>query len=192
MTSAAPSTTPATPTSPGTRRRLRGPVLLLVIGAMAALGGPIVGVLTGSLALVPGVWRQISDVTEIQPTGTRHLEAEEKIYLLAPVAQLADVTHEDCTATSDRGPAEVVFAPATALNTLVDGTRYESFASITAPTAGEYTITCRADDVSVVAAPEFNFRTVFGPFLWLTVAGLVVAVAGVVMIIVGIVRLARR
>ena len=183
------STAPAAPE----RRTAVGAIVALVIGAILTIAGPVLGVLAGSLAVIPGALETAARTIEVSPSGEVSLDAGESLYLLAPVADLERVTHQDCTASDSRGgTAPIAFAPASALNTLVDGERYESFARLTAASAGPQLITCRVDGVPVVGAPPFAAAPFFGPLLGWSVGGIAVAVVGVALVIVGIVRLARR
>jgi|GEM_PF-4182388 len=177
-----------TPTRPQSHTKA---IVLVVVGALLVLGGPVLGSLIGSFALIPGAFNTIEQVALVQPAATIRLEADERIFLLAPVTRLDEIAHTDCTVESAPQPTEVAFTPASALNTLAYGDRYESFGVITAGQPGDYTINCAATEVPVVTAPPFELRTFFGPLLWSTVGGLVLAAGGVVMVIVGIVKLSR-
>lgn len=183
------STAPAAPD----RRTPVGAIVILVIGAILTIAGPVLGVLAGSLAVIPGALETAARTVEVSPSGEVSLAAGESLYLLAPVADLERVTHDDCSASDPRGvTVPIAFAPASALNTLVDGERYESFAQLTAESSGPHVITCHAGGVPVVGAPPFPATTFFGPLLGWSVGGIAVAVVGVALVIVGIVRLVRR
>ncbi|MGO2665470.1 hypothetical protein [Mycetocola reblochoni] len=180
------------PSDAPTRRPRTGAIIVLVIGAILTITGPIFGVLAGSFAIIPGALDLAENTTEVSPTGTITLSDSESVYLLAPVADLAHLDHESCTATGpDEKPATVGFAPASSLNTLVSGTRYESFAQLTASTAGTYDITCQTDGIPVINAPPFTLGGLMGPLAWWSIAGIVISLIGIVMVIIGIVRLAR-
>jgi hypothetical protein len=168
------------------RRPRTGSIVLLVIGAVLVLAGPIIGIIAGSLAMIPTSLNISTSAADVRAEATIPLDAGKTIYLLAPVPQLGQIAHEDCTATAPDAEATVAFEPASALNTLVDGTTYESFASITPAGSGDYTVACDTT-VPVVTAPPFDLAGIFGPFPWLTLVG----VAGLVMVIVGIVRITR-
>ncbi len=157
---------------------------------MLLIAGPILGIVAGSLSIIPARLSIDASATDVGPSATIPLEAGKRIYLLAPVPELEQISHEDCTATFSGGDATVAFEPASALNTLVNATTYESFASITAATGGDYTLTCDTT-APVVTAPPFDLAGIFGPFLWLTLAGILVGVAGLVLLVIGIVRVAR-
>lgn len=172
------------------RRSRTGSIVLLVLGAVLVLAGPVLGVIAGTLSMIPTSLSVAGSAADVRPEATIPLDAGKKIYLLAPVPQLGQISHEDCTATAPDAEAAVVFEPASALNTLVDGTTYESFASITPTVAGDYTIACDTT-VPVVTAPAFDLAGLFGPFLWLTLTGILVGIAGLIMVIVGIARVAR-
>lgn len=181
----APSTTP-------TRSPRTGAIIVLVIGAILTITGPVFGILAGSFAMIPGALDIADSTTEISPAGTVALEAGESVYLLGPVANLDQLDHESCTVVGpDDEPATVAFAPASALNTLVDGTRYEAFAQLTASTAGAYDITCQTSSIPVVTAPPFTLGGLLGPLAWWSIAGIALSLIGIVMVIIGIVRLAR-
>lgn len=182
-----------TPPGPSGRTRT-GAIITLVIGAILTIGGPVLGVLTGSLAMIPGALDLADHTAQVAPAATIALEEGNSVFLLAPVPDLEHIDYEMCTATGpDETSALVKYEPATALNTLVDGTRYESFARVTAVAAGPQTIACPdSSDIPVIAAPPFRLGEVFGPLAWGSIAGLVVSLAGVLMAIVGIVKLARK
>lgn len=174
------------------RKTRSGAIIVLVIGAVLTITGPIFGVLAGSFAMIPTALDIAGDTAAVSPNGTVNLDPGESVYLLAPVAELDQLDHETCTATGpDGGPVTVAYAPATALNTLVGGIRYESFAQLSATTTGPHDITCPTDGIPVVAAPRFTLGGLFGPFAWWSIGGIAVSLIGVVMVIVGIVRLAR-
>ncbi len=186
MTTQAPS--PPT-TQPPSRA---GAIVTLVIGAVLTIFGPILGILIGSFALVPQALGLADNTAHVAPTATVELDTGESVFLLAPVADLSAVDHSDCTAeTRDSTTAAISYEPASALNTLVNGTRYESFARVTAEEAGTYTLSCDTN-VDVISAPPFEFGSFLGPFGWWTAGGLLVSVVGIVLVIVGIVRLATR
>ncbi|WP_159498844.1 hypothetical protein [Microbacterium sp. 18062] len=179
------------PSDAPTRRPRTGAIIVLVIGAILTVTGPIFGVLAGSFAMIPGALDLADNTIEVSPTGTITLGDGESVYLLGPVADLDQLDHESCTATGPNDePATVVFAPASALNTLVSGTRYESFAQVTASTAGTYDITCQTGGIPVVTAPPFTLGGLIGPLAWWSIAGIAVSLIGIVMVIIGIVRLA--
>lgn len=168
-----------------------GAIITLVLGAVLTIFGPILGILLGSFALVPQAFGLAEHTAHVAPTATVELDAGESVFLLAPVADLSAVDHGDCTAEAGGGAAAAVaFEPASALNTLVDGARYESFASVTADEAGSYTLACDTS-VDVITAPPFEFGSFLGPFGWWSAGGLLVSLAGIVLVIVGIVRLTR-
>lgn len=174
------------------RKRRTGAIITLIIGATLAIAGPIFGVLAGSFATIPSALETADHMAEVSPTGAITLNAGESVYLLAPVTELEHVDHEVCTASGPDGEAETVaFAPASALNTLVNGTRYESFAQITATSAGSLSITCQTDDFPVITAPPFTLEGLFGPLAWGSIGGVAVSLIGVALVIIGIVRLAR-
>lgn len=174
------------------RRPRTGAVVTLVIGAILTITGPIFGVLAGSLAMIPVALETAEYTMEVSPTGTVVLGAGESVYLLAPVAELEHVDHEACVASGPDGDvATMAFAPAGALNTLVNGTRYESFAQITATVAGSQNITCQTDDIPVITAPPVTLGGLLEPLAWWSIGGVAVSVIGIVMVIIGVVRLAR-
>ncbi|GAB3618566.1 hypothetical protein GCM10027416_31230 [Okibacterium endophyticum] len=175
------------------RRPRTGAIATLIIGAILTITGPIFGVLAGSFAMVPGALGIADDTAEVSPTGTVTLDAGESVYLLVPVASLENVSHESCTATGPEGAVTTVaFAPASALNTLVSGSRYESFALVTATERGPQSITCATENTPVVAAPPFMVEALLGPLAWWSIGGLAVSIVGVVMVIIGIVGIARK
>ncbi|MFD0560524.1 hypothetical protein FB566_3821 [Stackebrandtia endophytica] len=166
-------------------------IILTVVGGLLVLGGPMLGGLLGSFALIPGAFNSVQQVARVDPTATITLEAGERVYLLAPATRLGEIDHSDCVIESAPQSTEVEFAAASRLNTRADGLHYESFGIVTARQAGAYTINCAATEVPVVTAPPFELATFFGPLLWTTVGGLVLAAGGVVMVIIGIVRFSR-
>lgn len=167
------------------------PLAMLIIGALLTVGGPFLGAVIGSFAMVPGALGYADRTVELAPSGTVRLEAEESVLLLAPVAELASADHAQCSAeAADGTAAAVTFEPASTLNTRSSGTRYESFARVTAQTDGTHTLTCDTEP-RVIAAPPFEMGSLLGPLAWWTAGGLVVSALGVVLVIVGIVRLTR-
>lgn len=182
--------TPTSDAQPPTVRT--GAIITLVIGAILMISGPILGVLAGAFSMIPTAIEVGDNIAEISPTATVTLETQESVYLLAPVAELEHLDHGACAAHGPDGDAAgVTFAPASALNILVKGQRYESFAQVTATTTGHHTITCETDDIPVVAAPPFTVG-IFGTFAWWTIGGIIISVIGVALVIIGIVRLARN
>lgn len=168
-----------------------GAIITLVIGAILTITGPIFGVLAGAFSMVPAAIEVGDNTAEISPSGIVALDAEASVFLLAPVAELEHLNHDICSVTGPNGEAAPVsFAPASALNTLVNGQRYESFAQVTAATTGPHDITCDTDSIPVVAVPPFT--GLFGTFAWWPIGGLAVSLIGVVLVIIGIVRVARK
>ncbi|TXK34873.1 hypothetical protein [Nonomuraea sp. C10] len=176
---------PPPPAQHGTRA-----IIALVLGAILTISGPVLGVLAGSLATVPQAIDYVDNTIRIGPAGTVELDAGESVFLLAPVGDLEHADYRTCRAHTGEDEAAVSYEPASALNTLVNGARYESFARVTATIGGEYTITCDAG-VDVVAAPPFHGAEVFEPFAWWTAGGIVLSLLGVVGVILGIVGLTR-
>lgn len=178
---------PAPPRKPRT-----GAIITLIIGAILTVSGPILGVLAGSFAMIPGTLEVVGGSTQVSPTGIVALDADESVYLLAPVGDLERVDQDACTVSGPDGETTTVaFAPASALNTLVGWERYESFALVTATVTGAHDITCQTDDIPVITAPPFNLDEMFGPLAWWSLIGIVVSLIGVVTVIIGIVRLTR-
>lgn len=168
-----------------------GAIVTLVIGAVLTIFGPILGILIGGFALVPQALGLADNTAHVAPTATVELDAGESVFLLAPVADLSAVDHSDCTAEAGEGrTATVAFEPASALNTLVDRARYESFARVTADEPGSYTLACDTS-IDVITAPPFEPGSFLGPLGWWSAGGLLVSLAGIVLVIVGIVRLTR-
>jgi hypothetical protein len=185
-----PQTAPAA-SRPRTRSRTGG-IVALVIGAVLTVCGPVLGILIGSFALVPSALGYAEDTARLAPTAIVELDAGESVYLLAPVADLGAADHGACRAEARDGSAATVsHEPASALNVHADGSRYESFARVTADERGAYTLSCDAD-VDVIAAPPFELGSFFGPFGWWTAGGLLVSLVGIDPVIVGIVRLVTR
>ncbi|MEV0393235.1 hypothetical protein [Polymorphospora rubra] len=183
-----------TPPSVARARSRTGAIIALILGAILTISGPVLGVLVGSLALVPSALSYADSTTRLAPTGTVELDPGKSVFLLAPVADLEHADHQTCRAHTGNGvEATVTYEPASALNTLVSGTRYESFGRVTATARGEYTITCEAD-VDVVAAPPFHLFEVFGPLARWTAGGIalsLIGVIGMIGVIVGIVGISR-
>lgn len=170
-----------------------GATITLVIGGILTITGPVLGILAGSIAMIPGALDLAAETAPVAPTATVTLDHDESVYLLAPVAELENIDHEMCAATGpDDTDALVSYAPASALNTIVRGTRYESFARVTAASTGAQEITCPATTgVPVVTAPPFSLGGLIGPLARWSIAGVVVSLAGVPMVIIGIIQLAR-
>lgn len=169
-----------------------GAIITLVIGAVLTVCGPVLGILIGSFALVPSALGVAGDTARLAPTATVQLDADESVFLLARVVDLEVADAGDCTAEAVDGVAAAIsYEPASALNTLSGGARYESFARVTADEAGTYTLACDTG-IDVIAAPPFEFGSFLGPLGWWTAGGLLVSVIGIVLVIVGIVRLAAR
>ena len=165
---------------------------MLVAGAVLIVVGPIVGLLTGSFALIPVALDFGDHTAELDPTGTVTLDGGESVYLLAPVSDLEWADHTDCTArTADGVNAAVEFAPASELNTMADGARYESFAHVKATEAGDYTLEC-ANEITVITAPPFPFEFFFGVLTGWVGVGTLASLVGIVLTIIGIVHLVRR
>lgn len=182
----------ANPQDSQPRARSRaGAIVALVIGAVLTISGPVLGILIGSFALVPQALGYGENTAHLDPTATIELDADESILLLAPVADLEQADHGACIAeASESTAANISYEPASTLNTLVNGTRYESFGRVTADEPATYTLTCDTT-VDVIAAPPFELGSFFGPLGWWTAGGLLVSLAGIVLAIIGIVRLAR-
>ncbi|WP_156890436.1 hypothetical protein [Gordonia shandongensis] len=176
---------------PQSARSRTGAIVALVIGAALTVSGPVIGILIGSFALVPHALGYGENAAHLAPTATIEIDADDSVLLLAPVADLVHAAHGGCTgATADGAVADISYEPAGTLNTLVNGTRYESFARVTAGEPGTYTLACHTP-VDVIAAPTFELGTVVGTLGWRTAGGLIVSVPGVVLAIIGTVRLAR-
>ncbi|GAB3061169.1 hypothetical protein [Sediminivirga luteola] len=181
---------------PGTRARSgsasRG-IVLIVVGAVLFLAGPVAGVLGGSAAMVPSSLSVAGSTVEVGTTTTLTLQEGERIVLLAPRGQLADVSASDCAVTAPDGTAQAGpdREPASTLNTMVSGETYESFAGFTASAAGAYELSCRTD-VPVVAMPPVSALGMLSPMLWGAAAGLLGSVSGLVLLVLGLVRMARR
>lgn len=168
-----------------------GAIITLVIGAVLTIFGPILGILIGSFALVPQALGLAENTAHVAPTATVDIDAGESVFLLAPVADLEAIAHSDCTAEAGDGTAATVSSePASALNTLANGARYESFARVTADGPGSYTLSCDTS-VDVIVAPPFEFGSFLGPLGWWTASGLLVSLVGIVLVIIGIVRVTR-
>lgn len=183
-------TTPATPRSTPASSRVSA-IVALVIGAVLTISGPVIGVLVGSFALVPTAVNFGESTIRVDPSRSLHLESGEEVTLLAPVSDLEHADPEMCTASTPNGSAATItYEPASTLNTLVGGTRYESFARVTATADGQQAITCQTD-IDVVAAPPFQLSELFGPLVWWTAGGFIVSLLGVALAIVGLVRLTR-
>lgn len=173
-------------------RSRAGAIVALVIGAVLTVSGPVLGILIGSLTLVPQALGYAENTAHLSPTATVELDVGDSIFLLAPVADLELADHNACTAeASDDTTATISYEPASALNTHANGTRYESFARATADEPGTYTLSCDVE-TDVIAAPPFELGSFFGPLGWWTAGGLLVSLAGIVLAIVGIVRLVTR
>lgn len=167
-------------------------ILALVIGGVLTVFGPIIGILIGSFALITPALGLADTTTRLTPTASIELDAGQSVFLLVPVADLEHAGYQSCTASTDGDvTATVGYEPASALNTLANGTRYESFARVTADTHGIYTLSCDTT-VDVITAPPFEIGTFFGPLGSWTAAGLVVSLVGIVLAIIGIVRLVSR
>lgn len=168
-----------------------GAIVTLVIGAVLTISGPILGILIGSFALVPQALGLAENTAHVAPTATIDLDAGESVFLLTKVADRKAIAHSDCAAEAGDGTAATVsYEPASALNTLAHGTRYESFARVTADEPGTYTVSCDTS-VDVITAPPFEFGSFLGPLGWWSAGGLLVSLVGIVLVIIGIVRLTR-
>lgn len=166
-------------------------IVALVIGAILTVAGPMLGVLAGGVALIPIALNAAGDTTRVTPSGSVDLDEGEHVLLLAPVADLEHADAALCTAQGpSAGEARVTFEPATALNTRVDGTRYESFARVTAAESGPQAISCDTG-IDVVAAPPFELSQAMTPLAWGAVGGIVFSLVGIALVIIGIVRLNR-
>lgn len=175
---------------PATRSRA-GAIVALVIGALLTVAGPVLGILIGSFWMVPVAIGYGESTVVVTPSATVDLDAGASVLLLAPVAELEGLDAPTCTARAAGGPAaDVSFEPATALNTMAGGVRYESFARVTAVTSDAYTIACDTS-VKVIAAPPFALGDFFGPLVWWTIGGLGASVVGIALVIVGIVGVTR-
>lgn len=178
-------------------RSRTGAIVALVIGAVLTVCGPVLGILIGSFALVPHALGYADNTAHLAPTATVQLDASESVFLLTKVADLEAIDHSDCTAEAGDGTtATVSYEPASALNTLANGTRYESFARATVDEQGTYTLSCDTS-VDVITAPPFELGSFFepgsflGPLGWWSAGGLLVSLAGIVLVIIGIVRVTR-
>ncbi|WP_058234884.1 hypothetical protein [Devriesea agamarum] len=164
-------------------------IVTLIIGAFLTVCGPGLGVLIGTISLVPSAFGSAKH-SQLSPSTSIDLDAGESVFLLVPVAELEFANYRECTAkASDGVEAAVSYQPASALNTIANGTRYESFGSITAEKAGTYTVSCGTQK-NVIMAPPFDIGFIFGPFGWWTAGGFLVSLGGIVMVIISIVRLA--
>jgi hypothetical protein len=172
------------------RRSRAGGVVLIVIGTVLLIGGPILGVVTGGLAMIPAGLDLAENTRSVQPETSIALENGKQLYLLAPAAQLSQVSDQDCAADVSGIQVEIRSEPAGTLRTFVHDTAYKSFASFIAPRAGDYTISCDTT-VPLVTAPPFSLLGLFGPFLWLTLTGIGLGIGGLATIIIGIVRVIR-
>lgn len=173
-------------------RSRTGAIVALVIGAVLTVCGPVLGILIGSFALVPQALGYADTTAHLAPTATVELDAGESLFLLTKVADLEAIDYSDCTAEAGEGTTVTVsYEPASALNTLANGTRYESFARVTADEQGTYTLFCDTS-VGVITAPPFEFGSFLGPLGWWTAGGLLVSLAGIVLVIIGVVRLVTR
>lgn len=133
-----------------------GTIVTLIIGAILTVCGPALGVLIGSFSLIPTPFGN-AEHSQLSPSTFIELRAGESIFLLIPVAELKSADHQECTAeASDASGVAVSYQPSSALNTHVNGTRYESFAGITADKAGTYTVSC-GTQTSVITAPPLSF-----------------------------------
>lgn len=114
-------------------RSRAGAIVALVIGAVLTISGPVLGILIGSFALVPQALGYGENTAHLDPSATVELDADESILLLAPVADLEQADHGACTVEASKSAvANISYEPASTLNTLANGTRYESFGRVTA------------------------------------------------------------
>lgn len=168
-----------------------GAIVPLVVGAVLTVCGPVLGILLGSFFLVPSALGYAGNIAHLAPTAAVEFDDGESVFLLAPVADLAAADHSVCAAEAgDAGVARISYEPASALNTFANGTRYESFARVTAEAPGLYRLACDTG-IDVIAAPPFDVGSFFGPLGWWTAGGFLVSLAGIVLVIVGIVRTDR-
>ena len=167
-----------------------GAIVALVIGGILAVTGPVTGVLVGAFAMIPSAIKFGDNTTQLSPDSLVTLEADASVFLLAPVADLEGLGPDSCAVAGPDGAAvTVAFAPASALNTLVRSERYESFARVTATTAGPHAIVCDTAGVPVISAPPLT--SMIAALAGWSIGGLAVSLAGVVLVIIGIVFLVR-
>lgn len=167
-----------------------GAIIALVIGAILTVTGPVAGALAGAFAMIPAALKFGDSAVQLSPDSLVTLEADASVFLLAPVADLEGLGPDSCAVAGPGGAAvTVAFAPASALSTLVRGERYESFARVTATTAGQHAIACDTAGVPVISAPPLT--SMIAALARWSIGGLAVSLAGVVLVIIGIVFLVR-
>ncbi|KIP53564.1 hypothetical protein SD72_02555 [Leucobacter komagatae] len=160
---------------------------------MLAVCGPVLGVLTGALVTVPVAVAGIQNTLPLSPSAVVSLDAGGQVYLLAPAREAARLDHSVCRASATNGtPVRLESISVAGLNTHFAGSRYHSFARVTAEGASVVTITCETQGVQVITAPPFDLRGFFGPFVRWTVGGLMAGAIGLVGVVTGLVLLSRR
>lgn len=177
-------------------------------GLGALISGLVLMLIVAPVVFGIGAWygaRHLSDVANSAQTvtqgGTIKLDAGEDIFVMVDVGasgtsgfsvdknsgtlQSCEVTGADGTATSS--------TDASVLHVNYNGRSYESAGVFTAPSAGDYTISCANGPTKVItgdAASNFAGGTIMPVLVGLGIATLA-GLLGLVLTIVGIVKLVR-
>ncbi len=172
------------------------------------ISGLVLMLIVAPVVFGVGVWygaKHLSDVADsavsVSQGGSVKLAAEEKVFVMVDVGPSSKSgfsvdsnggTFQSCEVTSSAGAA-TASTDTSVLRVTYQGRTYESAGVFTAPSAGDYAISCAAGPTKVItgdAAGNFaggTFMPVLVGFGIATLAGLL----GLILTIVGIVKLVR-
>ncbi|WP_156890428.1 hypothetical protein [Gordonia shandongensis] len=172
-------------------RSKTGPIVMIVLGVLLLLGGPLGGLIGGAVHTASQAVRYSDDITPIETADLR-LDDGDTAILFAEADQISKVGIEFCHARTLTGDAAQITPVADSFMSIsAHGHDYRSFARITATGDGVQHIEC-ATDANVYVAPPAPFEGFLRAFGWWIAGGLVVALVGLGLLITGIVGLSRR
>lgn len=179
-----PYGSPGTAPAPAPRKTGKAPLILIIVGGVILVASVVVGIVLAVIG-IGSTAGGISDI-EVLDSGSGSITAEEgdvlQLYAeegtAQPVCQVAGPSAEAIGEGVDQSSS-----------TTIDGRMWESFDSLTANEAGEYTIDCAGTPVAV--GPPVSIGGIFG-----AVGGILLGVAGgfvgFVLLVIGVVLLIVR
>ncbi|WP_193106470.1 hypothetical protein [Brachybacterium sp. FME24] len=170
-------------TAPGPKKFGKVPHILLIVGGIILLISVIAGIVLAAIGITSTVGG-VNDI-EVFDSGSGSITAEEGDVLQFYVEEGTQVPTCDITAPSQEAIGE---GTAQTSSTSLDGKNWESFDSITANEAGEYTVDCAGTPVAV--GPPVSIGGIFGAVGGILLGlgggflGFVLLATGVILLIV--------